>query len=233
MHTSMLDKIRIASLCLVVATLTPLTAWGQSPGALSGKVTDETGSRASATITVTDQKTGVSLKKKTDESGKYRFDPLPPGDYSVTAEQPGFLHFSKTNIRVFGDATSVVDIELWMPHEPDYLPDPDYVPLLPMAFLSGRVTDNGGAPIVGAIVGIREWNITLIDLRGSFLLDRGADTNVDIKTEANGLFSVALPMPASGQFVVKAESPGFDRSSRNIAIKDGSGSINITLTRKP
>jgi len=76
-------------------------------GVITGTVSDATGGVVGgATVTVTNQATGVSSKASTNTSGTYTIPFLPPGVYTITAEQPGFKKhvIEKVNV-VLGEST--------------------------------------------------------------------------------------------------------------------------------
>src|SRR5437868_1204560 len=57
---------------------------------LAGTVTDTSGAVIpGASITVTNERTGQSRKVQTNENGQYLVTPLPPSQYTVTAESKG------------------------------------------------------------------------------------------------------------------------------------------------
>jgi Carboxypeptidase regulatory-like domain len=66
-------------------------SYGQAIGSFSGTVTDKTGSAiVGASITVTNQATGVSRDTKTDETGHFIINYLPVGVYTIHVEFAGF-----------------------------------------------------------------------------------------------------------------------------------------------
>ena len=92
-----------------------------SPGALGqavnatllGTVTDSSaGAVANVKVTITETNTGISRTSQTNESGNYVFPDLPPGTYTVTAEQPGFKRASRVGIDVIVNTTERVDLVL-------------------------------------------------------------------------------------------------------------------------
>src|ERR1700741_253466 len=87
---------------------------GQAVSAtLLGTVTDSSGGAvASAKVTITETKTGISRSSATNESGNYVFPDLPPGAYSVTATQLGFKRESRAGIDVIVNTTERVDLVL-------------------------------------------------------------------------------------------------------------------------
>lgn len=77
-------------------------------GQISGLVTDQSqGVLASATVTLTNSNTGVSVVKQTNAAGSYLFDFVDPGTYRVRVDATGFGQFLQENIAVQsgGDVT--------------------------------------------------------------------------------------------------------------------------------
>src|SRR5438309_8450775 len=73
--------VTVFTLCLVV------TAAAQYNAAIQGSVVDASGAVVpGATITATNQQTGVSSKTISSDAGVYRIAGLPPGTYDVTIE---------------------------------------------------------------------------------------------------------------------------------------------------
>ena len=63
-------------------------------GKVQGMVSDPSNAVvAGATVTLRNDNTGVQAQKATDEYGKYLFDYVLPGDYTVTVELSGFKQF--------------------------------------------------------------------------------------------------------------------------------------------
>ena len=96
----------------VAGALSFATVWGQGSSALSGRVTDQMGAAVSATITVTDSKTGDSQQTKADADGKFRVGSLPPGIYTITAESPGFYKHTQSDVRVDAIGPAKLDVTL-------------------------------------------------------------------------------------------------------------------------
>jgi len=64
-----------------------------------GRAVDPSGAVVTnATVTVTNPSTGVSRTVKTNESGEFVVPNLPPGNYSLKVEAPGFQTLTKTNL---------------------------------------------------------------------------------------------------------------------------------------
>src|SRR5437764_1029855 len=87
---------------------------GQAVNAtLLGTVTDSSGAAvASVKVTITETNTGISRTSQTNDSGNYVFPDLPPGTYTVTAEQPGFKRASRAGFDVIVNTTGRVDLVL-------------------------------------------------------------------------------------------------------------------------
>src|ERR1043165_1162058 len=90
---------RALILTLIAICLLPLAGWAQTTSAtLSGVVVDEKDAVIPGVrITVANPATGLERTVQTDGSGTYIVPLLPPGTYTVTAEQKGFkrVQFAK------------------------------------------------------------------------------------------------------------------------------------------
>ncbi len=82
-------------------------------GRVSGTVTDTAGGLIpGVTLKVTNDATGLERVVKTDDSGFYVVTNLPPGNYTVTAEQPGFKKAVLTGYVLVADGRLTVDVSL-------------------------------------------------------------------------------------------------------------------------
>src|SRR5688572_14566065 len=75
---------------------------------VQGVVTDASNAVVpGATITLSNDNTGVEASKTSNESGHYIFDFVDPGTYTVSIEMPGFSKFVQKNVlvQVRGDVT--------------------------------------------------------------------------------------------------------------------------------
>ena len=84
-----------------------------SRGTVSGIVSDPTGAVVQgATITLTNDQTGVSRTTNTNSEGLYRFDAVDLGSYSLKIAATGFGDVNKTNIVVSANQVAQVDAQL-------------------------------------------------------------------------------------------------------------------------
>lgn len=85
-------------LFVLVAGFAP-ALFAQSTASFTGRVTDSTGAVITkARITLHDVNTNVERSTKTTNSGVYTIPYLQPGQYTVTAEAPGFKQEKKINL---------------------------------------------------------------------------------------------------------------------------------------
>lgn len=77
------------------------TAQLSGQGAISGTITDSTGASISkATITTTNNATGVAVVRTSTHTGYYLVSPLLPGVYTVVVSAPGFQDYKQENVTV-------------------------------------------------------------------------------------------------------------------------------------
>src|SRR5260370_36071462 len=90
-------SLRSICILLLLALLAASLAFSQAvSGSLVGTLTDSSGGVVvNAKVTITDRDTGFTRTATTNESGNYAFPDLPPGTYTVTAEQTGFTKTSR------------------------------------------------------------------------------------------------------------------------------------------
>src|SRR5260370_10411321 len=82
-------------------------------GRIQGAVRDSSQAViAGATVTLLNANTGVSTVRQTNETGRYIFDLVEPGSYSVAVESPGFAKFVQTNVPLAARGDITVDAML-------------------------------------------------------------------------------------------------------------------------
>jgi hypothetical protein len=100
---------------LLVVGIVSFTALVQAQygASIEGTVTDKSGAVVSgATVTVTNQATGVTRNTVTGDSGFYRITGLPPGRYKVDVEAASFKKTSKSDVEVSAEAVNGADVTL-------------------------------------------------------------------------------------------------------------------------
>jgi hypothetical protein len=101
---------RVLSLVLILLG----AAWAQQNlGVIVGKVTDPSSAVvAGATVTLTDEATGVKRNATTGASGNYAFGGLPFGNYDIVVEAKGFRKLVQTGVRVYVGESLTLDLAL-------------------------------------------------------------------------------------------------------------------------
>lgn len=108
-----MSQVKLLSV-FVVALLAamPTVAVAQtSTSRITGRVVDsKQASIPGASVTITNEATGVSQTQTTTEAGVYAFEALPVGNYTVTVEHAGFKKFLKTGNHIEVNSPLTVDV---------------------------------------------------------------------------------------------------------------------------
>ncbi len=105
-------RLWIATFSLITF-FSSLPAWAQVSAVLSGRVTDQSGAVVSgATVTATDQETGLKHTATSDKSGMYELPGLPIGQYQLKATEAGFAEETRTGISLADGQNATVDIKM-------------------------------------------------------------------------------------------------------------------------
>ena len=101
-------KLLLMALALLLYAPPAALAQGTT-SRVTGTVTDRSGSIVpGATVTLTNQSTGVVMTTTSNEVGQYAFEAVQVGTYSVAVELQGFKRFTSTDNRVsIGEPTTV------------------------------------------------------------------------------------------------------------------------------
>jgi outer membrane receptor protein involved in Fe transport len=103
-------KLLAATILLAFSASTPAQT---ITGTLRGQVLDPTGAVVpNASVTVTNQETGVAVKITTTSAGTYSLPSLIPGLYEILVEASGFKNFSKKDISVIANQDNGADAQL-------------------------------------------------------------------------------------------------------------------------
>jgi hypothetical protein len=110
---SIAKRLAVAGALLVVLGLDCRPSWAQFASAIEGTVTDQSGGVVpAATVTITNEATGVSQTGATTSAGYYRFPALPGGVYTVKVSLQGFKNWTREHIRVESTQTRAVNVTL-------------------------------------------------------------------------------------------------------------------------
>jgi hypothetical protein len=91
----------------------PASAQTTSRGTITGTITDPTGAVVvNASVTIISVGTGVSRNSTSNSAGIYRFEAVDLGNYTVTAQAPGFATMRKSGIDVQAARVLEVDFTL-------------------------------------------------------------------------------------------------------------------------
>ncbi|MBI4904672.1 MAG: TonB-dependent receptor [Acidobacteria bacterium] len=100
-------------LLLLAILLTLSISAQQDLGSITGRVVDPSNAViAGASITVTNEATGVKSTTVTNETGNYAIRSLPFGTYEIVAEAKGFRKLIRKNARVYIGQTLMLDLTL-------------------------------------------------------------------------------------------------------------------------
>jgi hypothetical protein len=103
----------VATIFSILALAGSLFGQGQDRGIITGIVTDKSGAAvAGATVTITDEATGVKTVVSTTSAGNFSTPPLVLGIYKVRVEMAGFKISEQSGVSVASGATVRVDSTL-------------------------------------------------------------------------------------------------------------------------
>jgi hypothetical protein len=105
---------RISFLLLALCVLmSAAVAMASTTGSITGIVTDASGAVVpGATVTATNEDTGVASVVQTDGAGFYNFPNLVVGNYDLTVEQKGFKSYAQNAIRIDANTVFRADVKL-------------------------------------------------------------------------------------------------------------------------
>src|SRR5216684_4508683 len=105
--------MRRSLLLSLLLSLCALSAYAQFKASIQGTIMDSKGGAvAGAKVTVTNQGTGVTRDTVASDEGFYRVTELPPGNYTVTVEAPGFKKSVSNSTAVQAEQARGFDVTL-------------------------------------------------------------------------------------------------------------------------
>lgn len=88
-------------------------AWGQATTSLRGTVTDPSGAAVpKAMVILTNVDVNAPRTATTGSQGDYNFPSLPPGNYRLLVETPGFERYQQTNLQLLVNSPATVNVQL-------------------------------------------------------------------------------------------------------------------------
>lgn len=103
------------SLVLLLTALTPRALLAQTGGeaGIQGTITDAEGAAIpNATVTITNNATGVAITRQTTGDGLYTVSPILPGSYTVKVQAAGFSDFVQKNLTANALAMTPLNISM-------------------------------------------------------------------------------------------------------------------------
>lgn len=106
-------RIVCAGFAFLVLIMTSSFCWAQFTSAIEGTVTDQTGAVvANATVTLTNEETGISQTVQTQENGNFRFTPLPAAKFKLTTSARGFKTTIQEHVQLAVAETQTVNLHM-------------------------------------------------------------------------------------------------------------------------
>jgi hypothetical protein len=108
-----MKTIFISTIVISLAFSNLLFSQSRETGAILGRILDDQGNLLpGATILLTGEKLMGSRNFVVDAQGAFRFPALPPGQYALQAEMPGFKTVVQENIRLTTTTSLTIDLVL-------------------------------------------------------------------------------------------------------------------------
>jgi Carboxypeptidase regulatory-like domain len=141
-----MQKLTVRALVSILAAIACLSTANaqETRSTIFGRVTDPQGSAVvGATVVVTNTDTNVTTTRKTNESGYYEAELLLPGNYSISAESPGFKKSLQSGVVLPLSTRVEINLSLQLGSATDTVQVTAEAPLVdPSASVSaGRVMD--------------------------------------------------------------------------------------------
>ncbi len=174
-----MSRLRLPLAAILMLFAVPVFAQ-RFNASIRGTVTDPSGAAIpGATVTLTNEETGVARSVTTNNAGNYSFADLPVGSYKAQVELPGF----KTAVRskIVLNVADVRDVDVRL--EPGAVTETVTVEANPMA------VKTVGAEIAGLVTGeqVRELPLNGRNFLQLTLLQPGVTANQDLNTVNKGL----------------------------------------------
>ncbi|HEX3228650.1 MAG TPA: carboxypeptidase regulatory-like domain-containing protein, partial [Pyrinomonadaceae bacterium] len=139
--------IAVATLLFFAASLSTPLAWAQNSaaGTLTGLIVDEVNNPiAGAIATITNLGTGNTDSRRTDTTGRYRFDYKPAGRYRVEAEKDGYVSYFIESYLVQLNYTNIIELPRITLRRAAANTPPDRLESLPPSLVNTADASRGG-----------------------------------------------------------------------------------------
>jgi len=243
----------VPKLVLLIVLLVALLSAQSDTAGLYGVVRDASaGTVVNAKVKLQSQATGVMREQVTDTKGLYQFEVLPPGEYALTVEAPGFKQFRDSQVHVSVAQISRLNVQLEVGSASEFVEVQDTVsPLNTETVSQGTIVGeqkivqlplNGrqfiqlallvpGASAGGRAVqqnAIRQGQVGGLSISGGrtnntvFLLDGAANVDPDYSSIN---YSPQIDSIAEFQVQTASVSAEFGRASVNVTSKSGTNAF--------
>jgi hypothetical protein len=108
-----LRRVALVVIALVALAAVAPVLGQDARGRIQGLIADTTGGvLPGVSLTLANDATGVTATRESSDNGRYLFDRVDPGTYTLTANMPGFASLVQKNIRVGQRGDVTVDLTL-------------------------------------------------------------------------------------------------------------------------
>src|SRR5208337_643828 len=103
----------IAALATAITFVCAPSVYSQATTSLRGTISDPLGAVIpEAIVTLTNTGNSSARQVVTDKTGLYQFQQLPPGNYKITVEKPGFAKVSENNVTLLVNTPATLDLKM-------------------------------------------------------------------------------------------------------------------------
>jgi hypothetical protein len=107
------------------------SAWSQATTSLRGTINDPSGAAIpNATVRITNVDTNLARTTTSDAEGIYVFTSLPPGNYNLDVEVPGFAKYHQTGVQLFVNLPASVNVKMKIGQTQETVTVNEQVPVL-------------------------------------------------------------------------------------------------------
>jgi hypothetical protein len=180
--------LRWSVLLVVLSTFLSLSAFAQlTVGHVTGNVKDSTGAIVpGATVTLTNEGTGIAAKATSTSSGDYTFAQVNPGSYTLRVDAPGFQSQITRGIQVHVQESATQDFSLVVGNVSEQVTVTSATPLLQAESASvGQVVDSkaiNDLPLVS-----RDWTTLAHLAAGTTTTGSNNGAAAGLQFSANGV----------------------------------------------